>query len=427
MRIKEFAIFCSLVGVLSFIFIALTTTIFLPRTTIPIYDGIIILLIISIFVLYLVISNLLELKKINKDLEIQKLQLENILNNVDIAVFLRDLDGNIITLNQGNTNLLGYSTEEMIGKNIKDLTKNLGKIIDDSDREVVEKKKPVKYTHYVESMKGVGKHLKISKYPLMNSKGEVSKIIACYIDNTVEEHIEKTKNDFIETLTHDLRTPTITQIKALDMLLDGYFGDLREEQIDIVNQIKSSCLYMNDLIFTILDTYVVEKGKIKLNPSNLNISNLVREITQELKWLSHEKNKTLFVNIDNASNFICADRLQLKRVIFNLISNAIKYGENNSVIDIIVKDVNKSTIDFQVKNKTEFLKKNDLINIFDKYKSKANSKISKISTGLGLYLAKQIIEKHNGEIYAKCFEETKTCVFGFKIPKKFEILKEEEN
>lgn len=418
MRIKEFAIFCSFIGILTFIFIALTTTIFLPKTTIPIYDGIIILLIISIFVLYIVFSNLIEVKRINSKIEIKNLQLESILNNVDISIFLRDLDGTIITMSQGNTNLLGYTKDEMVGKNIKDIIKNLGEIIDKTDKEVIEKKHTVKYTHYVESKRGVGKHLKISKFPLVNTKGKITKIIVCYIDNTLEQNIEKTKNDFIETLTHDLRTPTITQIKALDMLLEGYFGDLKEEQLEIVKQIKDSCLYMNDLIFTILDTYVAEKGQIKLAPSNLNISNLVREITQELKWLSHEKNKTLFVNIDNASNFICADRLQLKRVIFNLISNAIKYGENDSVIDIIVKDIDKDTIDFQVKNKSKFLKKADLINIFDKYKSKANSKISKISTGLGLYLAKQIIEKHNGEIYAKCFEESETCIFGFKLPKK---------
>ena len=418
MRIKEFAIFCSFIGILAFIFIALTTTIFLPKTTIPIYDGIIILLIISIFVLYLVFSNLIEVKRINNKIEIKNLQLESILNNVDISIFLRDLDGTIITMNQGNANLLGYTSDEMVGKNIKDVIKNLGEIIDKTDKEVIETKKAVKYTHFVESKKGIGRYLKISKFPLLNSKGNVTKIIVCYIDNTLEQNIEKTKNDFIETLTHDLRTPTITQIKALDMLLDGYFGNLTEEQLELTKQIKDSCLYMNDLIFTILDTYVTEKGQIKLVPSNLNISNLVREITQELKWLSHEKNKTLFINIDNASNFICADRLQLKRVIFNLISNAIKYSENDSVIDIIVKDIDKDTIDFQVKNKSKFLKKADLINIFDKYKSKANSKISKISTGLGLYLAKQIIEKHNGEIYAKCFEESETCIFGFKLPKK---------
>ncbi len=416
MKLKEFGIFCLFVGLLVTIFIALTTTWILPKTVIPLFDGFVILTAFAVFVCYLMLSFLLDTKRMNYNLKLKKSQLEMILNNVDITLFLRDLDGTILTMNQGNADLLGYTADEMIGKNIKDIIKNLDEIIDTTDKEVIENKKPIKYTHFVESNKGIGKHLKIGKFPFLDSKGKVSKLIVCYIDDTLEQNIEKTKNDFIETLTHDLRTPTITQIKALDMLLEGYFGELSEGQTEIVNQIKSSCKYMNDLIFTILDTYVIEKGNIKLNLSNLNMSNLVREITQELKWLAHEKNKSMFVDIDNASNFICADRLQLKRVIFNLVSNAIKYGENDSVIDIVVKEVDDKYIDFQVRNKSEFLTEKDLTNIFDKYKSKSNSKISKISTGLGLYLSKQIVEKHKGEIYAKCIDKD-TCIFGFKIPK----------
>mgnify|MGYP002521352060 CR=1 FL=1 len=416
MKLKEFGIFCLFVGILVTIFIALTTTWILPKTVIPLFDGFVIVTVFSIFVFYIMFSYLLDTKRMNYHLELKKSQLETIFNNVDIALFLRDLDGTILAMNQCNTNLLGYTADEMIGKNIKDIIKNLDEVIDSTDKEIIENKKIVKYTHFVESNKGIGKHLKIGKFPFLDSKGKVSKLIVCYIDDTLEQNIEKTKNDFIETLTHDLRTPTITQIKALDMLLEGYFGELSEGQTEIVNQIKSSCKYMNDLIFTILDTYVIEKGNIKLNLSNLNMSNLVREITQELKWLAHEKNKSMFVDIDNASNFIRADRLQLKRVIFNLVSNAIKYGENDSVIDIVVKEVDDKYIDFQVRNKSEFLTEKDLTNIFDKYKSKSNSKISKISTGLGLYLSKQIVEKHKGEIYAKCTDKD-TCIFGFKIPK----------
>ena len=416
MKLKEFGIFCGFIGLLVTIFIALTTTWVLPKTVISPFDCFAIVTVFSIFVCYLTLSFLLEAKRMNYNLKLKKSQLETIFNNVDIALFLRDLDGTILTMNQCNTDLLGYTAEEMIGKNIKDIIKNLDKVIDSTDREIIATKKIIKYTHLVESNKGIRKHLKIGKFPFLDNKGKVSKIIVCYIDDTLEQNIEKTKNDFIETLTHDLRTPTITQIKALDMLLENYFGELSEGQTEIINQIRSSCKYMNDLIFTILDTYVIEKGNVKLNLSNLNISNLVREITQELKWLAHEKNKSMFVDIDNTSNFICADRLQLKRVIFNLVSNAIKYGENDSVIDIVVKEIDDKYIDFQVRNKSEFLTENDLANIFDKYKSKSNSKISKISTGLGLYISKQIVEKHKGEIYAKCTDKD-TYIFGFKIPK----------
>lgn len=415
MKIKEFGIFCSFLILLGVIFVALTTTILLPKTTIPIYDGITILLLISIFVIFLMFSNLQDIKKVKENLEIKNYQLETIFNNVDIALFLRSTDGKILTMNQANSDMLGYTSEEMIGKNIKDILKNTEQI-EKTDKELIQTKKNVKYSTYVESNKGVGKHLKVGKFPLLDNKGNVSKIIVCYIDDTLEQTIEQTKNDFIETLTHDLRTPTITQIKALDLLLQGYFGDLPKNQVEIINQIKSSCIYMNDLIYTILDTYVLEKGKIKLNLAYIDIKDLTQEILQELNWFAEEKHKKFNLNADNCTKLIRADRLQLKRVMFNIISNAIKYGVNDTEIDINITDSDFERIDFQVINKSEFLTENDMPNIFDKYKTKTNSKITKISTGLGLYLSKQIIEQHQGEIYAKC-NNNEECIFGFKLPK----------
>ena len=77
--------------------------------------------------------------------------------------------------------------------------------------------------------------------------------------------MEERKNTFIATLTHDLKTPTIAQIRALDLLLGEAFGPLVDEQKEMLEQIKSSCKYMYDLIFTILDTYLYDNGLTKIN------------------------------------------------------------------------------------------------------------------------------------------------------------------
>lgn len=418
MKLKDILIIGSFIVLLIFVFLALTTTIFLPRTTIPVFDGLVIILLFSVFVTGIMYANLIETKRMKYKVELRNSQLETILNSVDTTLFLRDLDGKILAVNHGNVDLMGYTADEIVGKNLRELIKDTDNIIERTDEDVINKKQIVKLVTYVESKRGVGKYLKIGIFPFLDDKGNVDKVIVCYTDNTFEQKVEKTKNDFIETLTHDLKTPTITQIKALEMLKDGYFGSLSEKQKEIVEQIKNSCEYMNELIFTILDTYVIESGDIKLKPTRFNLPNMVKDITRELNFLASGKNKSFDINIDEDLTFMYADKLQLKRVIFNLISNAVKYGENNSVIEINVTKSDDEKADFQVKNKSDFLNEKDLVNIFDKYKSKANSKISKISTGLGLYLSKQIVEKHNGEIYAKCSPEEKTCTFGFTIPNK---------
>ena len=413
MKFRDYGIFFSFLAILLFVFVALTTDIILPQTTIPIHDGITILLVFSIFVMYLMFANLSDMRYMKSKVDLKNLQLETILNNVDLTLLLIDKDGQILTANHGNKELLGYTKSEIIGHNIKDLFKDTD-IVEKTNKEVLEKKHVVKYSYYVESNKGCGKHIKVAKFPIIE-KGNVTKIIVCYVDDTFEHRVEVTKNEFIETLTHDLKTPTVTQIKALEMLLQGMFGELNDQQKEVVNNIKSSCIYMNDLIFTILDTYIIESGKIKLNTSLIDMSIIVNEVINELKWFAKEKKKTFSFEVDDSAKHIRADKLQLKRVIFNIISNAIKYGTLDSEVQIILKDSSEDEIDFQVKNKSKFLTDDDMSNIFDKYKTKSNSKISKISTGLGLYLSKQIVEQHKGEIYAKCIDGE--CTFGFRLPK----------
>ncbi len=413
MKIRNLGIFLSFLAIMLFVFVALTTDIILPKTVIPIHDGITILLVFSLFVMYLMYANLSDTKNMKEKVDLKNLQLETIFNNVDLTLFLRDVDGKILAVNHGNGELLGYSADEMVGRNIKDLIKDK-EITETTDKEVLEKKVVVKYSYFVESNKGVAKHIKVAKFPILE-KGNVTKIIECYVDNTFEYKVEQRKNEFIETLTHDLKTPTTTQIKALELLLQGLFGELTEQQKEVVNQIKSSCIYMNDLIFTILDTYILENGRIKLNNAWIDLSSVVNDVTNELNWYAKEKSKTFSFEVCENSKHIRADRLQLKRVIFNIISNAIKYGTPNTEIKISLKDFSEDVIDFEVRNHSEFLTNDDMANIFDKYKTKSNSKITKVSTGLGLYLSKQIIEQHHGEIYAKCVDNE--CIFGFKLPK----------
>mgnify|MGYP004504521433 FL=1 len=413
MKIEDFGVFLSFLAILLFVFVALTTEIIFPKSIIPIHDGIAILLIFSIFVIYLMFANLSKIKSMKAKVDLKNIQLETIFNNVDITLYLRDIDGTILTINQGNADLLGYCVSEIIGQKIQNLIKNI-KIIEETDKEVFEKKKILKKSCFIVSNKGIGKHLKIAKIPIIE-KDKVTKILVCYVDNSFEHEIEQTKNEFIETMTHDLKTPTTTQIKALELLLQGIFGELTEQQKEVINQIKNSCIYMNDLIFTILDTYVLENGKIKLNTAWIDLSSVVNEVINELNWYTKEKVRKFSFEVNEGSKNIYADRLQLKRVVFNIISNAIKYGTPNTEIQISLKDFSEDKIDFQVRNQSEFLTKDDMSNIFDKYKTKSNSKITKISTGLGLYLSKQIIEQHHGEIYAKCVD--KECIFGFKLPK----------
>ena len=108
MKLKELIIIGIFIVLLIFTFLALTTTVFLPETTIPIVDGIVIIILFSGFVTGLMYINLIETKKMKYKVELRNSQLETILNSVDTTLLLSDLDGTILAVNHGNADLLGY-------------------------------------------------------------------------------------------------------------------------------------------------------------------------------------------------------------------------------------------------------------------------------------------------------------------------------
>jgi len=192
---------------------------------------------------------------------------------------------------------------------------------------------------------------------------------------------------------------------------------LNNDQKEIIELAKRSCKYVSDLIATVLDTYRYENGKIQLNPEIFDITSLICTLSKSLECMTLERNQTIIFKDKEKICEICADRLQIKRVIFNLLSNAITYGHKNSTIEINVVPIGNE-IEFSVKNQSEQIPEKELANMFKRFKETKLSYFNKASTGLGLYLSKKIIDMHKGKIFAKSFPSGE-CIFGFKLPNSF--------
>lgn len=228
-----------------------------------------------------------------------------------------------------------------------------------------------------------------------------------------EQEAEKQKQSFLATLVHDLKTPTNAQINTLKLLKNGTFGQLTTEQYHMIELTHDSCRYMSDLISTIMETYNCDYGNVHLQKSEFDISELIIELCESVKTLAMYNHQQIKFTM-NQSCTIYADKLQIKRVLQNLLSNAITYGFKNTTIEIILK-TNKNSIEISVKNISKQIPQNELATIFDKFKKTNFSNFNKAGTGLGLYLSKQIVNLHNGKIYAESLDDG-TCIFGFRIP-----------
>ena len=229
---------------------------------------------------------------------------------------------------------------------------------------------------------------------------------------TNERELESLKEDFVATLTHDLKVPIIAETNMLELFLNESFGPVSEKQQIALKNMQASNKELLDLVQIVLETYKVRDNKIRLYKDNIMLKSFIEGIIDEMKPIA-DKTKNNLEFILPRDIRVYADRIQLKRVIKNLIQNAISYGEPNSPIEISIGEVPKYIV-ITVKDYGAGISKSDINKIFNKYYSAAK-KFRKIGTGLGLYLALQIIKSHDGELTVES-EEGKYTEFTIKLP-----------
>ena len=404
---------------ISVLYFALISPDLLPNVTIPVKDA----LIISVFVILTHLSdrliNLIHTKQLEKKILLQHAQMKTIIDNISVSLYLKDLNGNVLLTNQNHSDMLNLKIKDIIGEKSDSFYKNLDNIKKEDDK-VTAGRKIFRIERLLELKNGQKGWYKIVKAPVFNEDKEVENIVVLLYNIDDEKALEERKETFVATLTHDLKTPTIAQIKAIDLLLNQTFGTLNQTQIEFLEQIKNSCQYMYDLIFTVLDTYLYDNGQIKIHPEEFEINKLIDEAVSEVSNLLIEKEQNINIKStlgNNNNNNICGDKFQLKRVIINLLSNAINYGNNKSNIELMLIE-DEINIILNIKNKSNYISDDKILDLYEKFKRKDNIKFHKSGSGLGLYLAKQIIKEHNGDIFAKSNKDEQSCTFGFSLPKK---------
>ncbi len=229
---------------------------------------------------------------------------------------------------------------------------------------------------------------------------------------TDQRELESLKEDFVATLTHDLKVPIIAETNMLELFLNESFGKVTEKQEIALKNMQSSNRELLDLVQIVLETYKFRSQTIRLYRENIMLNDFLEEIITEMRPIADKSKNNLLLNSPRNIR-VLADRMQLKRVIKNLIQNAISYGEAKSPIEITICEEPKYIV-IKVKDFGKGISKEDIGKIFNKYYSAAK-KFRKIGTGLGLYLSFQIAKAHGGDltVESKVGEFTE---FSVKLP-----------
>lgn len=208
---------------------------------------------------------------------------------------------------------------------------------------------------------------------------------------------DKAKNEFLANVSHELRTPLNSILGFSEILGTQIYGKLNDKQEEYINDIKVSATHLLGMINEILDMSKIEANAMKIVKSTFPISRAVTEACNILLPLAQKKN----IKLDAAIQYdfeVFADYQKIQQILYNLISNAIKYSPENNQVDIAV---------MRGENNFKIAVHDNGIGIDPKYHGKIFAKFVQLdsaytkkesSTGLGLTITKELVELHNGKI-----------------------------
>lgn len=232
------------------------------------------------------------------------------------------------------------------------------------------------------------------------------------------KEMDETKDEFISMASHQLRTP-LTSVKGyLSMVLDGDAGKITENQQQLLNQAYVSSQRMVYLIADLLNVSRLKTGKFVINAAPTDLAEMVDGEVNQLKEVAKSRKLTITFNKPKNVPELYIDETKTRQVIMNFIDNAIYYSPNGGKIKVELK-ADRSCVYFMVKDNGMGVPKREQAHLFTKfYRAKNAQKARPDGTGLGLFMAKKVINDQGGAILFES-EEGKGSTFGFKfdIPK----------
>lgn len=231
-----------------------------------------------------------------------------------------------------------------------------------------------------------------------------------------QKRLSDIKNDFINNMTHEFKTPISTISLACEVLGDKSI-DKKPEKIDnYVKMIGDENKRLGVLVESILQTAILDKGNFKIKLSSVNAHHIIEEVLNNVKLNIFKKGGQVTTVLGAIHPLIQADKIHLTNLLYNLIDNAIKYSENEPIIEVGTNE-NAHYFMLYVKDNGIGISKENQKKIFDKLYRVPTGNIHNVKGfGLGLSYVKAIAEKHNGKVEVES-ELNKGSIFTVYIPK----------
>ena len=336
------------------------------------------------------------------ELETERRVTKSILESAPIGIV--ELDGNLNCL-ECNAEFLkiieATQAEDVIGKRLCDVAPYL---LQEPFAQVLKSGQAYKATtdllHFSPASLKSQTYWDWAAWPMKNGNGKTVGLFAQFTNATDRVLLQQQREDFVATLTHDLKTPILAANRAVKLLVEGDFGSVSESQARILETIHQSNEALYKLVQTLLDVYRYDSGAKKLTLSPHDLASIINQVVNELQSLATTKDISLRAIVPTKSQEVVCDAEEMRRVIQNLLDNSLKFTPSDGLITIRMNQKGDCTI-VEVADTGKGIREEDMPKLFQRFWQAATSGRYYASTGLGLYLCRKIVELHDGQIWCK--------------------------
>lgn len=232
--------------------------------------------------------------------------------------------------------------------------------------------------------------------------------------NTKLKELDRLKSEFLSFASHQVKAPMAVVKGFATLIYDGTYGPVSDQIKETAHKIKDSADRMIVLVNNILNLRKIEEGKMEYHFENANVVNLTKQMLEELRPLAEKKGLSLTLETQWAEVVGRVDVEKFRQVLQNLIENAIKYTEQGWVKVVLEKSA--ATLFIKISDSGRGLSKELAPRLFERFNRDEAAAKQVEGTGLGLYIAKQIIVAHQGEVWAESLGEGRGSLFTVKLP-----------
>jgi len=229
------------------------------------------------------------------------------------------------------------------------------------------------------------------------------------------KELDKRKSAFVANVSHEFKNPLTTIKESLSLVVDGAAGEINSKQKKVLTTGKDNIERLLRLVMDLLDLSKIESGKMEMKREEIDLVSLVNGIVSQYEGEISKKKQAFKKDIPQKLGSIWADKDKLTEVIINLLSNAIKYTPSGGNITVKLEEKEKE-VRFEISDTGPGIPKEHFQSVFDKFERITAEKEE--GTGLGLPIAKDIIELHKGKIWVES-ESGKGSKFIFVLPRDF--------